>query len=137
MTTETVAHALSRSECELLLKTARVGRVIFTDQALPAALPVNFACEGSDIVFRTEAGRRLAAACDGAIVAFEVDNVDTRHHAGWSVLVTGLARVLKSESEILRADQLGVESWADPADSRYVRIAAGLVSGRRMTAGLS
>ncbi|MCA1836649.1 MAG: pyridoxamine 5'-phosphate oxidase family protein, partial [Actinobacteria bacterium] len=42
-------HALDsagRAECLRLLRTGSVGRIVFTEQALPAIQPVNFTIEG-------------------------------------------------------------------------------------------
>ena len=50
--------------------------MVFTDQALPAALPVNFALLDGEIVFRTATGSKLAAALAKAVVAFQADDID-------------------------------------------------------------
>src|ERR1700739_3736503 len=67
---------LERDECLRLLATAEIGRVIISTGALPAALPVNFFLDGDAIIFRTAPGTKLSAACDHAVVAFEVDSID-------------------------------------------------------------
>ena len=51
---------LSRTECLRLLASAKVGRVVYTDGALPAVTPVNFALDGTVVVFPTATGSRLA-----------------------------------------------------------------------------
>ena len=43
-----------------------VGRIVYTRQALPAVELVNFALDDGDIVIRTDAGGKLAAATRGA-----------------------------------------------------------------------
>ena len=55
------SHTLDRSECEELLAGARIGRVILTEQALPTALPVAYALDHGDIVFRSNDGTKIAA----------------------------------------------------------------------------
>ena len=57
------------------------------------ALPVTFAVLDHAVVLRTAADTRLAAAADGAVRAFEVDEVDPVTRTGWSVVVTGVAEV--------------------------------------------
>src|SRR4051812_13886542 len=42
-------EVLSRHHCLELLSKSKVGRVIFTENALPAALPVNFAVLDQDV----------------------------------------------------------------------------------------
>jgi hypothetical protein len=72
----------------------------------------------------------LARACDGAVVAFEIDDVQGDGQGGWSVLVVGLARVL-TEREAIRANQLNLASAAGDGRDLFVSIAIGRVTGRR------
>ncbi|MFC4907067.1 pyridoxamine 5'-phosphate oxidase family protein [Actinomadura gamaensis] len=66
--------ALGRAECLALMGSVPVGRVVFTEQALPAVWPAAFALDGQSVVFRTTVGTRLDAALrGGAVVAFETD----------------------------------------------------------------
>lgn len=60
---------LSRRECARRLSRADVGRVVFTRDALPAALPVNFLLE--PVLLRTPASSEMVRAVDGAVAAFE------------------------------------------------------------------
>ncbi|MEU7837704.1 pyridoxamine 5'-phosphate oxidase family protein [Nonomuraea sp. NPDC049129] len=62
-------QVLSHEECMRLLPTRPIGRIVFTDSALPAVQPVNFCLDGEDIVIRTAAGSKLAAATRHAVVA--------------------------------------------------------------------
>jgi RimJ/RimL family protein N-acetyltransferase len=72
---ETNVSMLSRGESMELLRSVPVGRIVFTDRALPAITPVNFAVlDNDDVVIRTGVGSRLAAATNEAIVAFEADS---------------------------------------------------------------
>jgi nitroimidazol reductase NimA-like FMN-containing flavoprotein (pyridoxamine 5'-phosphate oxidase superfamily) len=123
--------ALSRADCDRLLSSSRIGRVILTAGALPVAFPVNYGYDGSHIVFRTGEGTKLSAARGEMVVAFEVDDFDLLAGTGWSVLVTGVARLLTEPGAIVRADQLAIDSWL-PHNRQYVAIEVGLVSGRRI-----
>lgn len=132
---ETDRHGLEvlpRSECLALLATSRVGRVVVTDRALPAAFPVNFVLLDDDIVFLTMSGSKLSAAQGEEVVAFEVDDIDPVHQIGWSVLVQGLARVIEDPGELARARALPLQPWAPGNDYRFVRIRSEIVSGRRL-----
>ena len=84
-------EVLGRSECLELLAAASVGRVVFTDRGLPVVLPVTFMLEEDAVVFRTDVGSRLATKTNGAVVAFEVDDVEPALRVGWSVSVHGQA----------------------------------------------
>lgn len=123
---------LSRKECLDLLRTSRVGRVVVSDRALPAAFPVNFALLDDDVVFLTRAGSKLEAAEGEQVVAFEVDDIDPVLHSGWSVLVQGLARVIVDPDDLARAWALPLEPWVPGGQMQVVRIGAELVSGRRL-----
>ena len=111
-----------------------VGRVGVTIDALPAVLPVNFVVSDGGVVFRTVPGTKLDAATAGAVVAFEADAYGTGSDpGGWSVLVRGVARELTDESELARARDLPLESWAwDGGADRFVRIEPTVVTGRRL-----
>ena len=89
-----------------LMGSVPVGRIVYTRQALPAVELVNFALDDGDIIIRTDAGGKLAAATRGAVVAFEADSVDVTGHAGWSVTVVGHARAVTDGEEIRRLEQL-------------------------------
>jgi nitroimidazol reductase NimA-like FMN-containing flavoprotein (pyridoxamine 5'-phosphate oxidase superfamily) len=125
-------EVLSRGECLHLLAKSRVGRVVVTDRALPAAFPVNFALLDEDVVFMTTTGSKLEAAEGEEVMAFEADEIDPVGHGGWSVLVQGLASVVADPEELAQARALGLEPWASGGNFQFVRIRAELVSGRRL-----
>jgi nitroimidazol reductase NimA-like FMN-containing flavoprotein (pyridoxamine 5'-phosphate oxidase superfamily) len=82
---------LGREECLRLLAGGIVGRVVFTEAALPAAHPVTYLLDGDEIVFRTAGGGKLAAATLHHVVAFQTDEIDSAGRTGWSVLGVGEA----------------------------------------------
>lgn len=127
---------LGPQECLALLATAPVGRIVYTHQALPAVLPVNFKL-GSDgaVLLRTSAHSDLARALDGAVVAFEADAVDATEHSGWSVVVTGRAAVVTDTGELDRLDRVGPRSWVPSPQEVFVRIEPELVTGRELVRG--
>lgn len=123
---------LSREECLALLRGRSVGRVAYTDHALPAIAPVNYAVDGETIVFRTAVGTRLAAGTTDTVVAFEVDEADPVLREGWSVVVVGVASEVVGTSANLRAVELALASWAGGERNRFVRVTPTFVSGRRI-----
>lgn len=125
-------EVLDREECLQLLARATLGRIGVTDRALPTVLPVTFRMVDDRIVFRTATGTKLDAATRNAVVAFEVDDVDPLSHAGWSVVVTGLAREVTDPDELASVDAAGVPRWAPGSDGRVVEVTTDLVSGRRL-----
>src|SRR5688500_8139456 len=122
---------LSGNECLRLLAEHSVGRVAFTERALPAIRPVNYALVGTHIVLRTRANG-LAARLDGQIVAFEIDDVDPETETGWSVVATGSARVLRDPGELARLDAVPLVAWAGPSHATAVWITPGDIQGRRI-----
>lgn len=123
-------HELDEAECLRLLRSHHLGRIALSVGALPAVFPVHFAMLGRDPVFRTDAGTKLTAASAGHVVCLEVDDVDPEFHAGWSVMVIGRAQVIDDEAE-LAAAALPLRPWVGSGDA-FVRIRAGIVSGRRV-----
>jgi nitroimidazol reductase NimA-like FMN-containing flavoprotein (pyridoxamine 5'-phosphate oxidase superfamily) len=121
---------LTVQDCWSLLRATPVGRVVFTDHALPAALPVNYVVSGTSIIFRTSAESRLAHATDDQVVGFEVDHVDAVTWSGWSVLAVGVAQPMVAGSEMLRATKLGLATWAGDGRDLFVKITPAQVTGR-------
>lgn len=116
-----------------LLAGAGIGRVILTEQALPTALPVAYVMDSGDVVFRSAAGAKLTAAREGTVIAFEADAFDEVERTGWSVVVTGIARVVTDPAEERHVSTLNIPAWVEPAGSRFVRLTPALVTGRRIT----
>jgi nitroimidazol reductase NimA-like FMN-containing flavoprotein (pyridoxamine 5'-phosphate oxidase superfamily) len=125
-------EVLPREECLRLLGTAVLGRVAVSTAALPTILPVNFHLDGDRILVRTGRGTKLDAATRNAVVAFEVDEIDAGARAGWSVVVTGVARELTDPGELADARRHPLERWAPGEDHRVIAISTDVMSGRRM-----
>jgi uncharacterized protein len=123
---------LSRDECMRLMSSVPVGRIVYTRQALPAVELVNFALIDGDIVIRTTAEGKLAAATRGAVVAFEADSVDLGGQAGWSVTVVGQARAVTDGEEARCLERVALTSWIPGQSGHFVRIAPAIVNGRRV-----
>jgi nitroimidazol reductase NimA-like FMN-containing flavoprotein (pyridoxamine 5'-phosphate oxidase superfamily) len=129
---------LDRQECLRLMARAPVGRVVHTRHALPAVLPVTFCLDGGGgVLLRTAAASELVRAVDGAVVAFEADEVDAAAHSGWSVVVTGRATVVTDPAEHARLCRVGPCSWAPSPEEVFVRIAPELITGRELVGGRS
>jgi uncharacterized protein len=125
-------EALSPHDCLALARTMPIGRIVFTDQALPAVQPVNFLLADGCVVFRTGEGTKLAAALRDTVVAFEIDDYDTRTESGWSVTVVGRAEPVIDAAESARLARLPLRTWAPGNRDRFVRIRPEYISGRRL-----
>ena len=124
----------SRDECLRLMGSVSIGRIVYTREALPAVELVNFALVAGDVVIRTDASGKLAAATRGAVVAFEADSVDVAGQTGWSVTVVGQSRAVTDSEEIRRLEQIGLVTWAPGKRDHFIRISPTIVNGRRIGA---
>jgi hypothetical protein len=125
---------LPRHEALRLLGTAPLGRVVFTLRALPAIRPVNHIMDGDDVIIRTNLGASVASAvsADSAVVvAYQADMIDPDTHTGWSVVVTGVARIVTDPQDNARYQRL-LRPWVDNPVDCVIRIRAEIVSGYRL-----
>lgn len=128
-----VLEELSEAECRRLLSGGGLGRVAVTVKALPHIFPVNYVVDGSDVVFVSGRGSKLAAATRRAVVAFEIDGVDSIERTGWSVEVTGTSSVVTDPRDLERCRNLPLTPWAHPDEGCFVRIHPAAITGRRIT----
>lgn len=130
---------LDPAEALRLLGSVSLGRIVFTRHALPTVRPVNHVLDGGDIVIRTYEGAALTSQGPGAdstgvVVAYEADAIDPDTHLGWSVVVTGYARLVTDTDELDRIQGM-LEPWASqPGTDHAVRIHPDLVAGVLLTA---
>ncbi len=132
-TDHTGLEILHLGDCFLLLKSAPLGRIGFVAHGEVTILPVNFAIDGQDVVFRTGAESKLSSAEVGQFVAFEADAYDPGTRTGWSVMISGLAEVVTADADRARLDALGLRPWGGTeADRTWIRIRPVQVGGRRI-----
>lgn len=132
MTDEPVT-ILSDHESWDLLGTAALGRLVTSFADEPEIFPVNYVVQGHTVLFRTAEGTKLFSAVGNRTVIFEADDHDATQ--GWSVIVRGRARLLKTDADIDEADRAGLYPWIATAKPNYVRITPNDVTGRRFVFG--
>ena len=125
---------LTRSECLGLLGRGVIGRVVFTDHALPTVQPVNYLLDGEEIIFRTANGSKLAAAARGAVVAFQLDEFDLTTRSGWSVTGVGEAYEVVDPARLTELADLQPDPWVREHDAHTLSIPLAIITGRRITA---
>ena len=130
--TEHDSTELTRSECLSVLRTVPVGRLVFTEGALPAVLPVTFVLDPAGIAVRAPTDSALARSVDGSVVALQADEVDPTTGTGWSVTVVGQARTARDRVELERLATLPLVPWPAGDRSTVVIVEVGIVSGRRI-----
>jgi nitroimidazol reductase NimA-like FMN-containing flavoprotein (pyridoxamine 5'-phosphate oxidase superfamily) len=127
-------EVLDNSECHRLLAGAVIGRLAYTEGALPAIQPVSFTVNRGRVLIPTGAGSKVAAASRGAVVAFEVDDFDPESRTGWNVTVVGHAQVVSAPADVAVLNALGAIAWAPTEVPCYIAIETTLVRGRRISA---
>jgi hypothetical protein len=123
---------LDRASCLALLAAQPVGRLVFTQRALPDVLPVNYLLDGENVLIRLGSGSSAAVATRDSVVAFEVDDIDVGSQTGWSVTVVGRAHEIVDSAELRRASALGLVSWTGDQQDHFLSITAEKITGRRL-----
>lgn len=126
---------LSRAESLRLLGSVSLGRLVFTDRALPAIRPVNHLLDQETVVIRSHFGATITTMLrkgDGVVVAYEADVLDAEAHRGWSVIVTGLASLVTDPGDVARYERL-LRPWiSSPAMDSVIRIHPTIINGCRL-----
>jgi uncharacterized protein len=120
---------LSETECWSLLSSVALGRLVTSVGGHPEIFPVNFAVQHRTVLFRTAEGTKLVSSAINEQVLFEVDQHDVTD--GWSVIVKGTARVVRTDEDVAEAEQAELVAWTAPAKQHFVRIRPLSVTGRR------
>lgn len=125
---------LTREQALRLLGSVPLGRIAFTQHALPAIRLVNHLLDRGDIIIRSHSGTAIvsaAAAAQGAVVAYEADAVDPNDHHGWSVIVTGTAHLVTDPGQVAHYQQ-ALTPWVTGDMDQVIRVRPGIVTGYRL-----
>jgi nitroimidazol reductase NimA-like FMN-containing flavoprotein (pyridoxamine 5'-phosphate oxidase superfamily) len=124
---------LSESESWNLLASVALGRLVTTVDGDPEIFPVNFVVQDRTVLFRTAEGTKLVSAAINNSVVFEAD--DHNIAEGWSVIVKGIARTLRTDDEIRAAERAQLLPWTATVKQHYVRVLPSRITGRRFEFG--
>ena len=124
---------LSVTESWELLSSVSLGRLVTSVDGRPQIFPVNFVVKDRTVLFRTAEGTKLVSAVINNQVLFEADEHDAS--GGWSVIVYGTTRTLRSDDEIAEADRAHLLPWTATPKPHYVRIRPSSITGRRFRFG--
>ncbi|WP_236794999.1 pyridoxamine 5'-phosphate oxidase family protein [Amycolatopsis sp. GM8] len=124
---------LDRDEALRLLGSVSLGRIVFTDEALPAIRPVNHILDGGDVIMRSHTGATLDSSIN-TVVAYEANDIHPDEHTGWSVVVTGIARKVTNRDAVARYEHL-LRPWVDQHMDQVLRIHPEFVTGFTLTDG--
>ena len=128
-------EVLDEDECRRLLPTAVIGRLAFTEGALPVILPVAFGVHQNRIVIPTRPGSKMATASRRAVVAFEADAFDPVTRTGWNVTVVGPSRVVTDAAEAAALEAFGVSPWIAAPSCCFITVLMQIIRGRRIRVG--
>jgi nitroimidazol reductase NimA-like FMN-containing flavoprotein (pyridoxamine 5'-phosphate oxidase superfamily) len=120
---------LPEHECWDLLASVALGRIVTSVDDQPEIFPVNFTVQRRTVLFRTAEGTKLVSTAINRRVVFEADGHDLAE--GWSVIIKGVARILRGDDETEEAERARLLSWTAPEKTHYVRVQPLAVTGRR------
>lgn len=125
---------LTEAESWQLLAGVSMGRIVFTQHAMPAIRPVNHLVDGRAIIIRSHLGAAIvarASAAEGVVVCYEADDLDLVRHTGWSVIATGMAQMVRDAAAISRYEQV-LEPWVDGQMDYVIAIRPQVITGLRL-----
>jgi len=115
---------LSADQCLRLLRTAHVGRVALSHNAIPTILPVLYRVSHQAVTFRASGGLLATAARQCHVVCFEADFAGPGDEELWSVLVVGQL------GHCVSADDAGLPFADTGSAGEMVALSTVLISGR-------
>lgn len=143
-------EVLDAAECIRLLTKTTVGRVIFTENALPAVRPVNFAVHEASselgarqyVVVRTADGSDLIAAIRDTVVGFQADDINLEQRSGWSISLVGRVDLVDDPDQAATLAALPLSAWDGASwnvsgTDRFLRIRIERMHGRRISTPFS
>jgi nitroimidazol reductase NimA-like FMN-containing flavoprotein (pyridoxamine 5'-phosphate oxidase superfamily) len=137
MSARRVAEVLGKAECMELLAPGGVGRLAYTSQYGPVALPVEYMVYEGSVVVRawvtsTEEDLRTGIAHAEYVVAVEADQADVEAREGWFVLVRGGAHHLDTEAERAPIIDARLAPWTEGEPEHFIRVNPTGVWGNRV-----
>ena len=124
---------LPEHECWDLLSGVALGRIVTSVDGQPEIFPVNYVVQQRTVLFRTAEGTKLVSTTINNRVLFEADDHNVAE--GWSVIVKGRARSLRTNEQIEEAERAQLLSWTASEKTHYVRVIPEIVTGRRFRFG--
>ncbi|MER0246447.1 pyridoxamine 5'-phosphate oxidase family protein [Streptomyces sp. HSW2009] len=112
-----------------LIREVRYGRISVSMRALPFVTVARHIVVDGQVLLRMHRGYGYHRACEGCVVAYGADNIDSLGSAGgstgdvWSVQFVGTARLfVPCAAELARFGPTPQTADGDPYDPVYLRI---------------
>lgn len=127
-----VLQELDEAECRRLLASAPVGRLGYSERALPMVVPVHCTVRGEEMLIGGPVGSKVADAVRGHVVAFEVDDYEPAVREGWTVGVVGVVREITDPVEFAAVDALDFAPWTPGRTPIYLAVSLTMLHGHRL-----
>lgn len=123
-------EALTRAVCLTLLQPGGIGRIAYSQRALPAIVTVGYAVVDEVLVLRLDEDSPELASLRNSVVAFQTDHGSQRDERSWSVTCVGKARPVEDAAEAL--DLALGNDWTMSTTGRpaFLRMESDLLEGR-------
>ncbi|MFC9557784.1 pyridoxamine 5'-phosphate oxidase family protein [Rhodococcus sp. NPDC056960] len=115
-----------------LLRSVPTGRLIYTEDALPAVRPLTFAVSDGKIIIPT-GDNPWFDRFDGTVVGFEAGAIDPSTRAGWTVLTVGRVRLVSGDAGVVGFDDTTAAPWQLGPGDCYLVLDVGRITGHRTT----
>jgi hypothetical protein len=128
----TSPQTLGRAECLDLLRAGGLGRVAYSQRALPAIVVVTYSLIDETLALRVDARAPELPSLRGAVVAFQTEHTSPITQLGWSITCVGQARPVTDPVRIegLVASALDGEGADAVAASAFLLLDPELCEGR-------
>ena len=126
---------LPYDQCLTHLRERSVGRIAIVVDGSPVVLPVNYRLVETRgvtwVAVRTRPGNVIDRT--PVVVAFEIDDIDSVHHEGWSVLVRGTLHHVDPDAADFR-ERFDPHPWLTADRDAWLVVQPFAISGRHLHA---
>ncbi|MEV3989763.1 pyridoxamine 5'-phosphate oxidase family protein [Streptomyces sp. NPDC049837] len=123
ISSDAIAPGAITSDAIELLGRVRYGRVATSMRAMPFMAPARHILVDGGVVLRMHSGLGCHQVCDGGVVAYGADNLNSGADVLWSVQVTGTAQVIEpSEREVALFGPAPRRTDGAAFDPAYIRV---------------
>lgn len=123
-------EVLGPRACRRLLAEVPVGWLAHCEDGVVHMKPVNFTVHEAEVVVRSAYGETLTAVVQGQELTLGAGSFDETTRTGWSVVVTGRARLLGAD--LVNPGVSTEEGWAGFTDTVAIAVPLTTVTGRRV-----
>ena len=126
-----VLEELALADCLRLLSAHSLGRLAFNRPTGPVIIPLNYVWHDQTIIFRTSPTTAWVTSLRHAPAAFEVEDINTSDHSGWTVLVQGVTSYTDADQLPPEVTQR-LQPWPAGERTQHVSLSATSITGRRL-----